>query len=201
MINGAPQRTLLVGDIGFGGLDLFSQLLRANLDFLIRRGGGTTTLSVNEAVPKIVRRGEACCVYRRPLVRRRCPPLCLRLIVLKRKGKRVYLVTSVTDSTPLSRQMAGEMYLARWGIEVGYRSPTQTLGRRKLLAKTPEADTMELAGNTIGLSLLMLHTAVALRAKVSRISVSNALRVIRKAIAAICSRLPFTHFLYRPEPP
>jgi len=50
--------------------------------------------------------------------RRKKPLLRLRLIVLKRGGKRVYLLTNVLDSTRLSRPMASKVYTARWGIEI-----------------------------------------------------------------------------------
>jgi hypothetical protein len=119
----------------------------------------------------------------------------LRLIVLKRRGQRVYLLTNVSDSTRLSRSMASDLYAARWGIEVGYRSLKQTLGRRKVLARTPQAGAMELAGNILALALLMLQAAWAQGAKVVRVSVSQALHLLRRVLEAVRFSLPSSQFL------
>jgi len=50
----------------------------------------------------------------------------IRLTVLKRGGKRVYVLTTVSEETRLSRRMAGEIYQARWGTEVQFRSTWST---------------------------------------------------------------------------
>ena len=92
MIPSLPASSLLVGDTGFGGFDLLWQLSKAKVMFLIRCGGNTTLL-VEETRQWIEERGECCYVYLWPKNRRRHKPLCLRLIVLKRGGKRVYLLT------------------------------------------------------------------------------------------------------------
>ena len=112
----------------------------------------------------------------------------LRLIVLKNKGKRVYLLTNVLESARLSRSIAGELYRARWGIEIDYRGLKQTLDRRKVLAKTPEAGAMELSANILALALLMLQGAVAMGARVVRLSVAQALRTIRLTIEQLRGR-------------
>lgn len=107
------------------------------------------------------------------------------MIVLKRGGKRVYLLTNVMESQRLSRPMAGELYRARWGVEVGYRSLKQILDRRRVLARTPEPGAMELAGNILALALLMLQGALVLGARSARLSVAAALRVLRRMIEAV----------------
>lgn len=105
--------------------------------------------------------------------------------MLKRKGKRVYLLTNVSDLTHLSRSVASDLYAARWGIEVSYRSLEQTLGRRKVLARTPQAGAMELAGNILALALLRLQAALAQGSKVVRLSVSRALGLVRRVLEAL----------------
>jgi len=185
MLPSLPAGTLLVADTGFGGFDLLSQLLRNRVDFLIRCGSNSTLL-LKDAHPTRVRRcGDYHYVYLWPLNRRRRRPLKLRLIVLKRGGQSVYLLTNVWDSQRLSRATAGEIYKARWGIEVTYRGLKQTLGRRKVLARTPEPGEMELAGNILAIALLMLHAALALGPRVLRASVAGLLKVIRQAIEQV----------------
>ncbi len=137
---------------------------------------------MEETRQRIERRGECRYVYLWPKNRRRHKPLRLRLIVLKRRGKRVYLLTNVLESPRLSRCMAGELYRARWGIEVEFRGLKQTLARRKVLAKTPQAGAMELAVNILALALLLLYAALVMGAKVTQLSLAKALRVIRRAM-------------------
>ncbi len=184
MIPSLPASSLLVGDTGFGGFDLLWQLSNAKVMFLIRCGGNTTLL-VEDTRQRIERRGECCYVYLWPKNRRRHKPLRLRLIVLKRGGKRVYLLTNVLESPRLSRSMAGELYRARWGIEVEFRGLKQTLGRRKVLSKTPEIGAMELAANILALALLLLYAAMVMGARVARLSLADALRAIRRAMERV----------------
>ena len=88
--------------------------------FVIRCGGNTTLL-VEHTRQQIERQGDIRWVYLWPKKRPRKEPLRLRLIVVKRNGKRVYLLTNVQESTRLSHRMASEFYRARWAIEVEYR--------------------------------------------------------------------------------
>ena len=184
MIPSLPASSLLVADTGFGGFDLLWQLSGAKVMFLIRCGGNTTLL-VEDARQRIERRGECLHVYLWPKNRRRRTPLCLRLIVLKRGGKRVYLLTNVLETPRLSRCMASKLYSARWGIEVAFRGLKQTLARRKVLARTPEIGAMELAANILALALLLLYAALVMGARVTRLSLANALRAIRRAIERV----------------
>ena len=184
MIPALPEGSLLVGDIGFGGFDFLWQLSNEKVAFVIRCGGNTTLL-VEHTRQEIERRGDIRWVYLWPKNRRRKKPLRLRLIVLKQKGKRAYLLTNVDAPTRLSRRMAGEFYRARWGIEVEFRGLKQTLGRRKVLARTPEPGGMELAANILAMALLLLYAALALGAKVSQLSLAKALRTIHRAIEAL----------------
>ena len=184
MIADLPAATLAVADSGFGGFDLLNQLCRANVDFLVRCTSNTTLL-VEGTRQEIERAGGCRYVYLWPLNYRCRRPLRLRLIVLKRHGRRVYLLTNVMDTHRLSRPMARELYAARWDVEVEYRGLKQTMARRKVLADSPGPGAMELAGNILALALLMLHGALVLGAKAARLSVAAALGVIRDAIEAV----------------
>ena len=104
-------------------------------------------------------------------------------------------LTNVSDSTRLSRSIASDLYAARWGIEVGYRSLKQTLGRRKVLARTPQVGAMELAGNILALGLLMLQAAFVQGEKVVWLSVTGALHLLRRILEAVRFGLPSSRFL------
>jgi hypothetical protein len=184
MLPSLPKSSLLVGDIGFGGFDLLWQISNTQVAFVIRCGG-CNTLLVEHTRQKIERCGDVRWVYLWPKNRRRKRPLRLRLIVLKQHGRRVYLLTNVAESTRLSRRMAGEFYRARWSIEVEYRGLKQTLGHRKVLARTPEPGALELAAYIVAMALLLLYAALVLGAKVAGLSLAAALRAIRGAIEAL----------------
>jgi hypothetical protein len=183
MIADLPPDTLLVADAGYVGFDLMQGLLRAKVDFLIRCGSNVRLLV--EGTVQHLERGR---VYLWPQNRRGQPPLALRLIVLKRGRRRVYLVTSVGDASRLTRSMAGEFYQARWGVEVQFRSLKRTLEHYRVLSKTPEAGAAELAAYVLALALLMLQGAAALARQVVRLSVAAALRAVRDAVEAIRNR-------------
>ena len=196
MLPALPPSTLLIGDIGFCSFDLMWDLYRQGIDFLIRVGGHTTLLAEvgQEAIERV---GEHQRVYFYPLRKHGLPPLRLRLIVLKRKGKRVYVLTNVADPTRLSRSMASDLYTARWGIEVDYRSLKQTLGRRKVLARTPGIGALELAGNIVSLGLLMLQAVFIQGATSDRPSVSRALCLVRRIMEALRHGRPTRKFVAR----
>jgi hypothetical protein len=183
MIADLPLLTLLVADAGYVGFDLMKSLIEARVDFLIRCGSNVRLL-VEGTCQQIVD-GR---VYLWPKNRRGQPPLQLRLIVLKRGGKRVYLLTTVTKEARLSRRMAGEIYQARWGVEVQFRSLKRILMHYRILSKTPAAGAVELAAYVLALALLMLHAAVALGRQVVRLSVAAALRALRDALEAFRNR-------------
>ena len=187
MIADLPPDALLVADAGYVGFDLMKRLAEAGVDFLIRCGSNVHLL-VEDTHSRIERQGQHLRVYLWPKGRRDQPPLVLRLIVLKRGGKRFYLLTSVTEEARLSRRKAGEIYQARWGVEVEFRSLKRTLAHYRVLSKTPTAGAMELAAYVLALALLMLEGAVVLGRQVVRLSVAAALRALRDALEALRNR-------------
>jgi hypothetical protein len=187
MIADLPLGTLLVADAGYVGFDLMKSLIEARVDFLIRCGSNVRLL-VEGTYSRIERDGQHCRVYLWPENRRGQPPLQLRLIVLKRGGKRVYLLTTVKEEARLSRRMAGEIYQARWGVEVQFRSLKRILMHYRVLSKTPAAGAVELAAYVLALALLMLQAAVALGRQVVRLSVAAALRALQDAVESFRNR-------------
>jgi hypothetical protein len=180
MLADLPPEALLVADAGYVGFDLMTRLSEARVDFLIRCGSNVHLLLEDAA-----QRVEGTRVYLWPLKHRGRPPLALRLIVLSRRGRRVYLLTNVLAPARLSRRMAGEIYQARWGVEVQFRSLKRVLGRYRVLSKTPAAGALELAAYVLALALLMLEGVVALGRRVVRLSVAAALRAWREALEAL----------------
>lgn len=184
MLAELPPAAFLLADAGFVGYALLRALQTRRVDFLIRCGGNVRLL-LADTRQRIEDCGTSRRVYLWPQKRRRRPPLILRLIHLKRAGQSIYLLTNVLATTQLSARRAGELYAARWGVEVNFRSLKQTLERRRLLARTPASGALELAGNLVALGLLLAHAAWRLRQAAERASVAAWLRLLRQAVAAL----------------
>src|SRR5258708_35362389 len=90
------------------------------------------------------------------------PPVVLRLIERRQGKKKMYLVTNVRDKKALSPMSAGVLYEMRWGVEEFYRSLKQTLEKRRMLSRTPEAAQCELTWALLGMRLLGLSSVATL---------------------------------------
>jgi len=187
MLDDLPQQSLIVADAGFVGYELCKRVLKAGQSFLLRVGGNITLLKdlgwEYEESDGIV--------YLWPQKHRRSPPVVLRMIVLQRGDQKIYLLTNVFDPRQLSDEEAGMLYEMRWGIEVFYRSYKQTLGRRRLLSRTPTTCLAESQWTMLGLWLLGLLTVERLTSK--RVdplcwSVAMARNAVRRAMRASVSR-------------
>jgi hypothetical protein len=184
MLGGLLARALIVADAGYVGFEFLSRIGESGRHFLIRCGSNVRLLVEGE-LRSIDELHDRHGVYVWPAEHGDRPPLRVRVIVLKRGGKRVYLLTNVLEPARLSRAMASDIYSARWGIEVNYRGFKQTMERSKVRSKTPAPGAMELAGNILAMALLRLHGAIMLGARVARLSVATALVVIRRVMEAL----------------
>ena len=161
MLDDLPQNSLIVADAGFVGYELCQRVLNAGQSFLLRVGGNIRLLT-DLGWEHEQRDGL---VYLWPLAHRDLPPVVLRLIVLRRNGQPIYLLTNVFDPRQLSDEEAGVLYEMRWGIEVFYRSYKQTLSRRRLLSRTPATCLAECSWTMLGLWLLGLLSVSRMVAK------------------------------------
>jgi hypothetical protein len=152
MLGTLPRRALVVADAGFTGYELFRRLLAAEQNFLIRVGANVHLL---QELGYVEYEGRDT-VYLWPQEHWHEPPGVLRLIELRRGKKKMYLVTNVRDEAALPKKAAATLYEMRWGVEVFYRSLKQTLQKRKMLSRSPEAAQCELTWTMYGMWLLGL---------------------------------------------
>lgn len=155
MLDDLPPRTLLVGDAGFVGYELCTELTRRGISFLLRVGANVDLLThlgwTRSERPDTVYLWPGKCRYQ--------PPVNLRLIVIGTGRRRVFVVTNVLNPTTLSRRQAADFYRRRWGVETAYRAVKQTLERRRLHSRSSELAIFELIGVFFGswaLSLISL---------------------------------------------
>lgn len=152
MLPALPPGALVVADAGFTGYDLYRRILAAGQNLLLRVGANVHLL---RKLGYVEQEGKDT-VYLWPAKTWREPPVVLRLIEWKPGKKKMYLVTNVLNKKALSVKTAGVLYEMRWGVEVFYRSLKQTLQRRKMLSRSPEAAQCELTWAMFGLWLLGL---------------------------------------------
>lgn len=182
MLAALPERSLLTADAGFVGYEFWHALEAAGHDFLIRVGANVTLLKQLGFFRECAGR-----VYLWPdkQARRGRPPLVLRLVVSHNGKHPVYLVTSVLAKTALSDQQLIELYRARWGVEVFYRSFKQTFGRRKLRCASPGNALVELDWSLAGLWAACLYAKVRqvqAGEDPAKTSVAGVLRILRRAL-------------------
>jgi hypothetical protein len=156
-----PRQSLVVADAGFTGYDLYRRIVAAQQRFLLRVGSNVHLL---RKLGYLEREGRDT-VYLWPERNWHEPPVVLRLIERSDGNKQMYLVTNVLDKKALSQKKAGVLYEMRWGVEVFYRSLKQTLAKRRMLSRTPEAARCELTWALYGLWLLGLMTVAPILAR------------------------------------
>lgn len=176
-----PRNALVVADAGFTGYELLRDILAGGRSFLIRVGSNVCLLK-NLGYAHVEADGT---VYLWPerFQKKTLAPLVLRLIVLERKGKKMYLLTNLS-AEQLSEEQAAVLYEMRWGVELFYRSMKQTLSHRKMLSHAPKQARAELSWTLVGLQLLgLMSVSEIIQSGKDPLSwsVAMSLRVVRLA--------------------
>ena len=148
-----PKNTLFCADAGFVGYELWKCILDSGHDFLIRVGGNVRLL---RQLAYTRQHRDRVFLWPHDAMRKKMPPLELRLIEFQGPRSKVYLVTSVLSSSKLSLKQAQKLYRARWGVELQFRAFKQTFGRTKLRSRTSDNALAELNWSLVGLWLIQL---------------------------------------------
>ena len=136
-----PPKTLFCGDAGFVGYEFWKSIIDEGHDFMVRVGSNVHLLG-NQIGYATESGGEVLCWPKDK--QGKCPPLKLRLAQVTIGKTKVYLLTSVLDSSELDREAMIELYKLRWGIEVEFRGLKQTLNGSKLRCRNAERAYTEL---------------------------------------------------------
>ncbi|MEI6539496.1 MAG: transposase [Planctomycetota bacterium] len=128
-----PKKTLFCGDAGFVGYPLWSAILQGGHHFLIRVGANVQLLK--ESADFSLQKNSIVLCWPNAVRRGNQPPLRLRLIKVRIGKAKVWMLTSVLESTHLTIKQATKLYEFRWGIEVEFRGLKQTLECGKLRSR------------------------------------------------------------------
>jgi hypothetical protein len=185
-----PENTLFCADAGFIGYEFWRAIIDKNHSFLIRVGGNVRLL---KHLSVIRQSGDIVYCWPDEAMKKKRPPLVLRLLCFHDGRGEVYLVTNVLDEKELTTKQASLIYRRRWGIELQFRSLKQTYGRAKLRARTPEIAEVELHWSLLGLTMLQL-LAVKEQTRAGepadKTSIAAVLRIIRSMMAGRSEKRP-----------
>jgi hypothetical protein len=157
LLNTLPRCALLVADACYLGYDLYASILQARASFLVRVSSRAYLYTDQREPLKRYRQGL---VWYWPRQARQAGhlPLRLRLIRVRgKKGKDVWLLTSVLEPERLSRRQLAEIYRWRWQIEGVFRTYKRTLPKLKLSSRTEALAYREAEVSLLALQLLLVQ--------------------------------------------
>lgn len=148
------KNTLFVADAGFVGYDLWSAIRGKGHHFLVRVGGNVRLLTgLGYQIEK--KQGYVYC-WPSAMMKKKLPPLKLRLVKCVVGKKKMSLLTSVLDQDQLTDQEIAQLYQDRWGIELEFRCLKQTFERRKLRSRNCDRALVEMDWSIFGMAVLEL---------------------------------------------
>lgn len=162
MLGSLPEKTLLVADAGFQGYEYWQELLKRGHSFVIRVAGQVRLL---KGLGFVRQRANLVYLWPEKCLRRRQPPLVLRLCEFHDGRNSVWLVTNLLEEQQLSRKQMSAIYRQRWGVELFFRSFKQTFGRGKLRSHAPQNAELELDWSLLALTTVELWSTRELLAR------------------------------------
>ena len=185
-----PARALVVADAGYQGYEVAKALCDAGVSFLIRVSA-TVTLYAEGEVPQAAWSEGVVYWWTDDARRHGQPPLRLRLIRVRRRGRRhdVWLVSNVLEAGRLSRAAAGTLYRMRWESEGFFRTYKRTLAKVQLHSRTVRLVHREVEGSLLAVQLLLAQGARALALLGRKGQVSSPRQVLREIRREIEGRL------------
>jgi len=186
-----PENTLFCGDAGFTGYPLWSAIVQAGGDFVVRVGANVSLLSEHADVKKLG--GGLVLCWPKGKMESGEPPLRLRLVQVQVGKTKMWILTSVLDPRQLTRKQLIRVYKMRWGIEVEFRGLKQTIDKHKLRCRNSDRLLVELDWSLCGMAvaeLLALREQVAATREEEREedydpqdrSLANTMRALRKSM-------------------
>jgi hypothetical protein len=148
MLSELPEKTLITADAGFVGYDFWSAVIAAGHHFVIRAGANVRLLKKLGFT-----REYENTVYLWPdwAAKKGLPPLTLRVVWVHDGKQPMCLITNVLGKKRLSDRQIAQIYKARWGVELFFRTLKQTFGRRKLRSHKPEHAQLEAEWSLVAL--------------------------------------------------
>lgn len=192
MLGELPENTLITADAGFVGYDFWRAVAAPGHHFVIRAGANMRMLKRLGFTHEYDNT-----VYLWPDWARKkgLPPLVLRAVWVHNGKHPMCLITNVTSKKRLTDRQIAQIYKARWGVELFFRTFKQTFGRRKLRSHTPEHARLEAEWSLValwGVCLLAQREIANSGRDPCRLSPAGAIKAIQDVTC---------HYRTRPEEP
>lgn len=192
MLGELPENTLITADAGFVGYEFWRAVIAAGHDFVIRAGANVRLLRKLGFT-----REYDNTVYLWPdwASKKGLPPLVLRVVWVHNGKHPMCLITNVISKKRLSDRQIVQIYKARWGVELFFRTFKQTFGRRKLRSHRAEHAQLEAEWSLVALwavCLLAQREIAHSGGDPCRLSPAGAIKAIQEVMC---------HYRNRPDEP
>jgi len=148
MLAELPENTLIVADAGFVGYEFWRAVMEAGHHFVIRAGANVRLLRQLGCAREY---DNTIYLWHDAAAKKKLPPLVLRAVWIHDGKQPICVVTNVLSKTRLSDRHIVDIYKARWGVELFFRTFKQTFGRRKLRSHSAENAQLEIDWSLVGL--------------------------------------------------
>jgi hypothetical protein len=192
MLAELPENTLIAADAGFMGYEFWHAVMEAGHSFVIRAGANVRLLKKLGYAREYE---QTIYLWPNAAAKKELPPLVLRTVWVHDGKQPMCLVTNVLSKRRLSDRKIVEIYKARWGVELFFRTFKQTFGRRKLRSHAAENAQLEIDWSLVGLwSVCLLAQRELVRAghDPCQLSPVAAIKAIQQVIH---------HYRIRPDSP
>jgi hypothetical protein len=158
MLPALPRNALLVADAFYQGYELYRDILAAKASFVVRVSSRSHLYTDRKMGLDRFREGQVW-FWPEHMREQGKPPLRLRLIRVRAKKAKVWLLTNVLDEQRLGRAQVAEIYRWRWRIEGVFRTYKRTLPKVKLSNRTEELVYREAELSLLALQVLSAQAA------------------------------------------
>jgi hypothetical protein len=192
MLAELPENTLITADAGFMGYEFWRAVMEAGHSFVIRAGANVRLLKKLGYAREY---DQTIYLWPDAAAKKQMPPLVLRAVWVHDGKQPMCLVTNVLSKTRLSDRRIVDIYKARWGVELFFRTFKQTFGRRKLRSHAAENARLEIDWSLLGLwsvCLLAQRELVQIGRDPCQLSPVAAIKAIQQAMC---------HYRIRPDCP
>ena len=188
MLPELPENTLIAADAGFMGYEFWRAVSEAGHHFVIRAGANVRLLKKLGYAREY---DQTIYLWPNAVAKKKLPPLVLRAVWVDNGKQPMCLVTNVLSKASLSDRQIVEIYKARWGVELFFRTFKQTFGRRKLRSHASENARLEIDWSLVGLwsvCLLAQRELVQAGHAPRQLSPVAAIKAIQQVMHPYCIR-------------
>ncbi len=165
-------------DAYYFGYQFWTCLIEKEFTFVVRAGSTVSLLRDFRHQGEVKIRKGMVLYWPQTAIDAGDPPIVLRLVAVMVGRKRMFLLTNELDLTETQLQ---ELYEARWGVEVFFRTVKQSYERAKLECRTPDNALIEIEWTLLGIWIALTEARSKIPSE-NRVSPIQVLRVVSQLV-------------------